>query len=241
MGNKRIFFIFLLAFFSVTGVVYPEDAGAQLPNVCVSGIMYDAQSSLAVVNGEPVKPGEEINGIKVVKISESAVSFEYKGQSFEKRIGDNCITSPFLYKQTSQITKIINRPHSSQVSARARRANSRISIFHYENLFMFVLLIVAILFYVYNSLCLQKIAAKTNTPFGWFAWLPILNVFLILMIANKSFWWLILLLIPLVNLACIIIIWMEIAKRRNKPAWLGLLMMLPVANFLVIGYLAFSG
>jgi len=27
---------------------------------------------------------------------------------------------------------------------------------------------------------------------------------------------------------------------RNKPAWLGFLMMLPVANFLIVGDLAFS-
>lgn len=240
MSNKRIFFIFFLAFFSVVAVVYPEDTETQLPNVCVSGIMYDAKSSLAVVNGESVKQGEEINGIKVVKISESAVFFEYKGQSFEKRIGDGCITSQLLYKKASQITKIINHPRSSQASAGKNRANSRMSSFRYENLFMLTFLAIAALFYIYNSLCLQKIANKTNTPFGWLAWVPILNIFLMLMIANKSFWWIILLLIPIVNLVCIIVIWMEIAKMRNKPAWLGLLMMLPVSNFLIIGYLAFS-
>jgi len=240
MSNKRIFFIFLLAFCFAAGVVYPEDTGVQLPNVCVSGIMYDAQSSLAVVNGEPVRQGEEINGMTVIKISDSAVSLEYKGQAFERTIGQGCLTPQLIYKKTSQITKIINRPNTRQVSASKNRSNSRISVFSYGNLFTLIFLIIVFLFYVYSSLCLQKIANKTNTPFGWFAWLPILNIFLILMIANKSFWWLILLLIPLVSFVCMIIIWMEIASRRNKPAWLGLLMMLPVTNFLIIGYLAFS-
>ncbi len=240
MSNKRIFFIFLLAFFFVAGLVYPEDTGTKLPNVCISGIMYDAESSLAVVNGESVKQGEEINGMTVVKISESTVSFEYKGQTFEKTIGESCITPELIYKKTSQITKFINHPKPRQASRKNSGNNRRVSSLSSENILVLIILAASIVFYLYNSICLSKIANKTNTSCGWFAWLPILNIFLMLMIARKSFWWIILLLIPLVNFVCIIIIWMEIAKMRNKPAWLGFLMMLPVANFLIIGYLAFS-
>lgn len=241
MFNQRIFFIFLVLFFSVAGVTYSDEGAVQLPSVCVTGIMYDADSSLAVVNGESIRQGEEINGIKVVKISESAVFFEYKGQAFEKRIGDGCSTLPFAYKKSLQITKIITSPKASQTSSAITR-NRRAGRFPpYESLFIFFILALSSIFYIYSSLCLHKIANKTNTPFGWFAWLPILSIFLMLMIANKSFWWLILLLIPLINFICLIIIWMEIAKIRNKPSWLGLLMMLPFANFFIIGYLAFSG
>jgi hypothetical protein len=240
MSNKRIFFIFVLAFLSFAGLVYPEDAETKLPNVCVSGIMYDAESSLAVVNGESVKQGEEINGMTVVKISESTVSFEYKGRTFERAIGQGCFTPQLIYKKTSLITKFINHPKLRQTSRKNSVNNRKVSSLSYENILVLILLVVSIIFYIYISLCLSKIANKTNTPFGWFAWFPILNIFLMLMIARKSFWWIILLLIPLVSLICIIIIWMEIARMRNKPAWLGFLMMLPIANFLIIGYLAFS-
>lgn len=240
MVNKLKKFIFLLLFFSVIGAVYPSDSEIKLPSVCVSGILYDADRSLVIVNGESARQGEQINGMTVIKISDSTVVFEYKGQTFEKRIGEGCLTPELLYKKTSQITKMISRPKSSQPLRRRPGSNSKIPLFSYENIFILALLAVSILFYIYNSLCLSKIAGKTNTSFGWFAWLPILNIFLMLMIARKSFWWFILLLIPLVNFVCMLIVWMEIAKIRNKPAWLGLLMMLPVANFIIIGYLAFS-
>jgi len=244
MRNKRIFFIFLFALFSAAKIACPQDAETKPPNVCVTGIMYDAQNSLAVVNGESVKHGEEINGVKVVKISESTVSFEYKGQTFERSIGEGCPIAPILSKKASQITKIISISKPTQGSSGARRNNVRVNfagISPQERILIYFLLAVSLVFYIYSSLCLHKIANKTKTPFGWFAWLPILSILLMLMIAKKSFWWLILLLIPLVSLVCIIIIWMEIAKMRNKPAWLGFLMMLPVANFLILGYLAFSG
>jgi len=239
MKIKLKFVILLLLLFSAIGLVYPENESNNPSSVCVSGIMYDPNSPLAVVNGESVRQGEQINGITVKKISDSMVSFECKGQTFERVIGEGCLTPQLIYKKTSQIAKVMTSHSATRIPGK----NTRSPIppaFRYEAFSVIVFLVLFIVFYIYNSLCLHKIANKTDTPFGWFAWLPILNVFLILMIANKSFWWIILLLIPLVNLVCIIILWMEIAKARNKPAWLGLLMMLPVANFLILGYLAFS-
>jgi len=240
MGDKLKNFIFLLLFFSAIGAVYPSGEETKIPNVCVSGILYDADNSVVVVNGESLRQGERINGITVIKIYDSAVSFECNGQTFERKIGEGCLTPELLYKKTSQITKMINRSKPSPASRKNPGNYNQVPLFSYENIFVLAILAVSILFYIYNSLCLSKIAGKTNKAFGWFAWLPILNVFLILMIAKKSFWWFILLLIPLINFVCMVIIWMEIARMRDKPAWLGLLMMLPVANFIIIGYLAFS-
>jgi len=97
-----------------------------------------------------------------------------------------------------------------------------------------------VIFYVYFALCLQMIAKKTGTPNGWLAWIPIANVFLMIMVAAKPLWWFILCLIPLVNIVIAIILWMKISERRGKPSWLGILMIVPVANFIVSGYLAFS-
>jgi hypothetical protein len=238
MFRARLFFIFFAVFFLGSGFAFSQEDKEQLPSVCVTGIMYDAENSLAVVNGESVRQGEQLRGVKIVKISESTVSFEYEGKAFEKRIGDGCTVSPFAYKKELQITKIIAAsPKSSASRNSSRRAPP---LLPYESLFLITILTVSVLFYIYNSLCLHKIANKTKTPFGWFAWLPIFNVFLMLMIARKTLWWFLLLLLPLINIVCVIILWMEIARMRNKPAWLGILMMLPIANFFIIGYLAFS-
>lgn len=94
--------------------------------------------------------------------------------------------------------------------------------------------------YVYMALCLMAIAKKTNTPNAVLAWIPIANVYLMCKVAGKPGWWLILLLIPLVNIVIAIIVWMGIAKARNKPDWLGILMIIPVVNLIIPGYLAFS-
>lgn len=106
--------------------------------------------------------------------------------------------------------------------------------------FMIVYFIIIIAFYVYYAICLQAIAKKTNTANAWFAWIPILNAFLMLMIAKKPLWWFILLLIPIVNIIIGIIVWMAIAEARGKPSWIGILMIVPLVNIIIPGYLAFS-
>jgi Family of unknown function (DUF5684) len=94
--------------------------------------------------------------------------------------------------------------------------------------------------YVYFAIVLMKIAKKTNTPNGWFAWIPFLNLYLIAKLAGKSGWWLILMLIPFVNIIIAIIVWMAISKRLGHPEWLGILIIIPIANLIVPGYLAFA-
>jgi hypothetical protein len=94
--------------------------------------------------------------------------------------------------------------------------------------------------YIYMSLALMAIAAKTNTPNGMLAWIPIANLFLTLQIAGKPLWWFVLFLIPIVNIVIFIMVWMAIAEARHKPSWWGILMFVPVANLIVPGYLAWS-
>jgi hypothetical protein len=84
------------------------------------------------------------------------------------------------------------------------------------------------------------IANKTNTENSWLAWIPIANLYLICKIAGKPGWWVILFLIPLVNIVISIIIWMKIAEMRGKPSWLGILWIIPPIGLIVVGYLAFS-
>lgn len=94
--------------------------------------------------------------------------------------------------------------------------------------------------YVYMAIALMMIAKKTNTPNVWMAWVPIANIILMLQIAKKPIWWIILLLVPLVNVIIAIIVWMKIAEARGKPNWWGILLIVPGVNLIVPGYLAFS-
>ena len=97
-----------------------------------------------------------------------------------------------------------------------------------------------IAFYAYFSYSLQVIARKTSTPDGWMAWIPIINIYLMCKIAGRPGWWLILFLIPLINIIIAVILWMGLAEKRGKPGWLGILMLIPIINIIIPGYLAFS-
>src|SRR4051812_17112639 len=101
-------------------------------------------------------------------------------------------------------------------------------------------LVCGLLLYIFVSYSFQTIANKTGTPNAWFAWVPILNLVLLLQIAKKPVWWVILLLVPIVNLVIYIITLVGVCQARDKSGWLVLGMFVPVVNLAVIGYLAFS-
>ena len=105
---------------------------------------------------------------------------------------------------------------------------------------MFFFFIFALAMYVYTALALQTIAKKTNTENAWLAWIPIVNIILMLNIAKKPIWWIILCLIPLVNIVIFIILWMAVAEARHKPSWWGILIIVPLVGLIVPGYLAWS-
>jgi Family of unknown function (DUF5684) len=105
--------------------------------------------------------------------------------------------------------------------------------------FMF-LLVICVGAYVYMALALQTIANKTNTPNAWLAWIPIANLILMIQIAKKPIWWIVLFLIPIVNIVIAIMVWMGVAEARGKPSWWGILTIVPVANLVVPGVLAWS-
>jgi len=105
---------------------------------------------------------------------------------------------------------------------------------------LMVFLTVGVAIYVYMALAVQTIARKTNTKNDWLAWIPIANIILLLEIARKPLWWLLLLVIPLVNLVISIVVWVGVAEARGKPSWWGLLMIVPGINLIVPGYLAWG-
>jgi hypothetical protein len=103
-----------------------------------------------------------------------------------------------------------------------------------------VFLVFAAACYVYMALALQTIANKTKTENSWLAWIPIANMVLMLSVAKKPIWWIILCFIPGVNLVILVIVMMAVAEARAKPSWWGILFIVPVANLVVPGMLAWA-
>ena len=99
--------------------------------------------------------------------------------------------------------------------------------------------VVAIIVYLFMAYCLKMIAEKTgHSENAWWAWIPIMNYLLLLQIAGKPAWWLVLLLIPFVNFIVLIVVMMEVAKARGKESFWGIIAALvPIVGW---PYLAFS-
>jgi thiol-disulfide isomerase/thioredoxin len=94
--------------------------------------------------------------------------------------------------------------------------------------------------YIYFALCLYYIAKKTQTKHAWLAWIPVAGIFLMCSAGKIRFWWLLLLLAPIVNIFMVFFIWYKVIKARGKPGWLLILSIVPLVNCAVMGYLAFS-
>ncbi|MEI8342246.1 MAG: DUF5684 domain-containing protein [Verrucomicrobiota bacterium] len=62
---------------------------------------------------------------------------------------------------------------------------------------------------------LWRIFTKAGQP-GWMSIIPILNVFILLKIGGKPWWWLILLCIPLVNIVFGILLALAVAENFGK-------------------------
>ena len=60
-----------------------------------------------------------------------------------------------------------------------------------------------------------KVFEKAGKP-GWAAIVPIYNLFVLLQIAGKPGWWILLLLIPLVNLVVLILTYSGVARNFGK-------------------------
>jgi hypothetical protein len=74
-----------------------------------------------------------------------------------------------------------------------------------------------------------KVFTKAGKP-GWAAIIPIYNLIVLLQIAGKPVWWILLLLVPVVNLVIVILIWVGVANAFGKGTGfaIGLLFLSPI-------------
>ena len=84
---------------------------------------------------------------------------------------------------------------------------------------------------------LWKTFEKAKKP-GWGAIIPIYNAYLILKIAGRSGWWLLLYLIPVVNIVVHIVVSLDVAKAFKKSTAFGLfgLWLFPIIGYMILGF-----
>lgn len=95
--------------------------------------------------------------------------------------------------------------------------------------------------YIFVSLALMGIANRLGLDDkSWWAWVPFLNLLLLIEMAGAPLWYILLMFIPIVNLVVMVMIWISICQARGKPGWWGALMLVPIANFIMMGFLAWA-
>jgi hypothetical protein len=100
--------------------------------------------------------------------------------------------------------------------------------------------VVGVLVYLYVAYCLQRIAKNLKVRPAWFAWVPILNIYLWCRICGHGIGWFILLLIPIVNIVIYILLCLEIAHACGRSRVYGILLIFPIVDLVVFWMLATS-
>jgi hypothetical protein len=81
-----------------------------------------------------------------------------------------------------------------------------------------------------------RVFEKAGKP-GWAAIIPIYNIVVLIQIAGKPVWWIILCLIPIVNLIVLLLISLGVAKNFGKGTLFGLgLLLLGFIFYPILGF-----
>jgi Type II secretion system protein B len=268
MRKKSIILIMLsvlatLVFFQFfSPSAFSQDSN--IPTLCVNGIIYEKNNSLAIINGESYKRGDVIEGAKIVEITESAVNIEFNGATFSRELGQGCSGAKQVANAIEQTIEQANRQFQSSMGS-SKEPEALSDIFSKSAdlgeldeevkaggiISLIILVFLGLVAYIYFAITLQMVANKTSTTNSWLAWIPIGNAVLMCMIARRPLWWIpLIIILPVTIIGMIpaiimmLFIFMDIAVARGKPKWLAALVFVPFVNsigtFFYWGYLAFS-
>ena len=83
-----------------------------------------------------------------------------------------------------------------------------------------LLILFAIALGLFWIVSMWKVLEKAGHP-GWGILIPIYNVYLMLMVTGRPGWWLILLIVPIVNIVVQVVVAIDIAKNFGKETIFG--------------------
>jgi hypothetical protein len=96
--------------------------------------------------------------------------------------------------------------------------------------------IIALLIALLLIVAMWKVFTKAGQP-GWASIIPIYNLYIWCKIVGRPWWWIILMLIPLVNFIICIILCIDLAKSFGKGVGFGLgLALLGIIFFPILGF-----
>ena len=103
------------------------------------------------------------------------------------------------------------------------------------------IIIFSLIAYVVVMIPTYKIAQKCGAEHPWLVIIPLANLWgLVVEMAELDWWYILLFLIPLVNIFVVIYVWMKIAENAGFPSWMGVLIIVPLVNIAILYYMAFG-
>lgn len=103
---------------------------------------------------------------------------------------------------------------------------------------MTIMMIIELIIVVFYLACNWIIFQKAGKP-GWAIIIPIYNIIVFLQIVKRPVWWIILLIIPVVNIIILIILYLDLAKSFGKSGAWGFFMLF-ILGIIGIPMLAFG-
>jgi hypothetical protein len=99
-----------------------------------------------------------------------------------------------------------------------------------------ILLVIYLAVIVFEIAAVWKIFVKANQP-GWGAIIPFYNFYLMCKIVGRPGWWLVLLLIPIVNIVISLIVAIDLAKSFSKGSGFGVgLWLVGIVFYPILGF-----
>ncbi len=102
----------------------------------------------------------------------------------------------------------------------------------FSGVFMLVFLAITVVMIA----SMWKVFVKAGQP-GWAAIVPIYNIIVMLQIVGKPIWWVLLCMIPFVNIVILLLIFIDLAKSYGQSAGFGIgLLFLGFVFFPILGF-----
>ena len=99
-----------------------------------------------------------------------------------------------------------------------------------------ILLVIYVAIIVLMIAAFWKIFTKAGQP-GWASIIPFYNLYILLKVVGRPAWWLIMFLIPFVNIVFLIIVYVDLAKAFGKGAGYAVgMLLLPFIFFPILGF-----
>lgn len=93
---------------------------------------------------------------------------------------------------------------------------------------------ICVILYLYTAICFHRIARNLGVGRAWFAWIPILNIYLWSRICGKGLLWTILFFIPVVGVFIYLFLCVKLSHACGRGTLLGLLFIFPVLNLFIL-------